>query len=456
MKNIHRYPLLAILCLISVIYCACDDQDVPSTPNTDPKTTEEWITDFLKTEYLWNDEVKEKTPDMSSPDKLFYSLLSLKDGKTRNGSHYYSYIEQNGITKSISEESTYGFEFVLYKIVDKNDKPLDYYYARILYVLPGSPAESAGLKRGDWITKIAKKTITDRNELMSGPATSFGLQVSSPFGNKEKEIAIGASVAIDENPLLLDTVLNVNNTKVGYLVYNHFKAGKSNDSKDSSYDNEMISIFKKFEKENVTEFVLDLRYNGGGYLSCAQLLSGFFVSEESKNDIFCYLEDNNRNMSAYKFSNKNCHLGLSRLFILTSSQTASASEAVINGLKPYMNVILIGETTEGKNVGSVHEEYGEWAIQPIVSRIYNKLKKSDYENGFTPDQQFICNELKDKSSSLLYPLGDQREYLLAKALAVIKGSKVSSAPATRSTTESGIMPAYNSVERKQTNAVLIR
>ncbi len=439
------------------IFTACEDEE--SNKPVPTKTTEEWIVDFLKTNYLWNKEVEEKTPDNSSPDKLFYSLLSLKDGKTRNGSHYYySYIEQNGVTKAINEDSTYGFEFVLYRI--KNNGNLsDYYYARILYVLPDSPAEAAGLKRGDWITKIAKQAITDTNykELMNGPATIFAVQTTTGFGSKEKEIAISASIPMDENPLLLDTVFNINNKKVGYLVYNHFKSGKDNNSKDHTYDNEMTGIFEKFKKENVNEFVLDLRYNGGGYLYCAQLLSGFMVNEQDKDGIFCYLEDNNNTMKSENFIDKNCHLGLSRIFILTSSQTASASEAVINGLLPYMNVTLIGGTTEGKNVGSIHEEYGQWAMQPIVSRIYNKEKVSGYENGFTPEDRFLCDELQGTANGTLYPLGDRREYLLAKALAVIKGNNTISFSAPRSTTGNlSPTPIYNSVERKRTNAVLLR
>ena len=457
MKRIYRFLFLCAVCCNPILFTACEDDT--DDGGSQELSTEKWIVNFLHKEYLWNDEAQKQTPDYGSPDRLFYSLLSMKDGKTKaDGKHYYySYIEKKAATKAIDTESTYGFDFVLYNMTDAAGVYLGYYWAKIVYVLPGSPADKAGLKRNDWITRIDKVQITESNykRLMKGATVKFTRLTESIGGNSEKEVEVPASVHIDENPLLLDTVLNVGNTKVGYLVYNHFKTGKEDNADDHTYDDEMVGIFKNFQDEEVTEFVLDLRYNGGGYLSSAQLLAGFFIAREDRTSIFCYLEDNRGEKVGYPFTDKGYHLGLSRIFILVSSQTASASEAIINGLKPYMEVILIGGTTEGKNVGSIHEEHGEWAIQPIISRIYNKDKVSGYEDGFTPDEPFICNELNTGENRNLLPLGNQREYMLAKALAVIKGKSPAAAPATRSIAP-GREPVYNSVERKQCNAVIIR
>lgn len=455
MKRIY-YPLFMLaICCLAILSTSCEDET--DNGGSQELTTEQWITDFLHTEYLWNDEAKAKTPDNSSPENLFYSLLSLKDGKTRpDGTHYYySYIEKNTSTRTIDSESSYGFEFALYNVVGDPHQE-NYYYARILYVLPGSPAEKAGLRRGNWIFYINGARITSDNykQLMNGG--EIKLRVSKSTTSPGKDMTVSPSVATEENPLFLDTVLNVNNTRVGYLVYNHFKTGIGDNANDYTYDNEMTGIFKNFKNEGVTEFVLDLRYNGGGYLSCAQLLGGFLVPYENRKSIFCYLEDNKGEKKGYQFIDKGYNLGLSRIFILASSQTASASEAVINGLKPYMDVILIGETTEGKNVGSIHEEHGEWAIQPIVSRIYNRDKVSGYENGFTPEAAFQCNELNTGENGSLHELGDRQEYMLAKALSVIEGKSPSAVPATRGNDASHKEPIYNSVERKQSNAVIIR
>ena len=454
MKNNYLTHIPAILLMAAAfVNAACEDEaDAPGNGNL---TTEEWIANFLHTEYLWNDEAKEKTPDYSSPEHLFYSLLSLKDGKTgADGTHYYySYIERNETTKAIDTESTYGFEFVLYNIVDENGS-LGYYYARVLYVLPGSPAEEAGLERGAWITAIDGKEITDTNyeDLLKGNGIKLETRPNN-YNWPATTLTLTASIAMDENPLLLDTILHAGGQSIGYLVYNHFKTGVGDDADDHTYDDQMADAFRRFKEGNVSEFVLDLRYNGGGYLSSAQQLGSYLVPEENKKDIFCYLEDNRRHKDSYHFIDRGYNLGLPRVFILVSDQTASASEAIINGLRPYTEVVLIGNTTEGKNVASIHEEHGEWAMQPIVSRVYNSSNESDYENGFTPEASLLCDELDPNENSTLFPLGDQREYMLSKALGLIKG-KVSFSPSTKSSGKK-MRPAYNSLARKQSNAVLL-
>ena len=113
-------------------------------------------------------------------------------------------------------------------------------------------------------------------------------------------------------------------------------------------------------------------------------------------------------------------LSSKRVYVLTSSRTASASELIINSLKPYMEVFLIGDVTYGKNVGSIsiydeNDARNTWGLQPIVLRVENSLGFSDYSSGFVPD-------IENKDNGLyVYPLGDPRENLLAEAIAHITG-----------------------------------
>jgi C-terminal processing protease CtpA/Prc len=121
-----------------------------------------------------------------------------------------------------------------------------------------------------------------------------------------------------------------------------------------------------------------------------------------------------------KTSNVGTQLQNSRLYVLTSSRTASASELVINALKPYMEVFVIGDTTYGKNVGSIslyeeNDSKNTWGMQPIVLKVYNSLNQSDYASGFVP------NIYNADNSTLLYPLGDTRETLLSLAMEQITG-----------------------------------
>ena len=458
MRNLKYFYVLAVVLSSTILFVSCEEKDDDVV--TDDATVNQWIFNTLKSDYLWNDEVKAKTPNYSQdPESFFYSLLSLKDGKTKNGTHhYYSYIEENKNykTKMITSESTYGFEFIIFNLMDENGTIVDYNYGKVLYILPGSPAEKSGLLRGDVLMNINNKKINSGNwnSLLSGPGMTLEIyRTTEPDQDKRKKtITLTASIPMDENPLLKDTVLQVNGKNVGYLIYNHFTTGPKDDGKETVYGNQMKAIFTKYKTAKVKEFVLDLRYNGGGYLSCAQLLSGLLVPQDNQKSIFCYLEDNKGNKENYSFMTDGASLNLSRLYVLVSSASASASEAVINGLKPYMDVILIGEQTEGKNVGSVHYEESKykWALQPIVSKIYNSRKESNYASGFVPD--YYLTEFDDLNTPF-YPLGDKRELLLNEALNLMSGS-ILSAKTTKSNTQDVVI--YNSVDRKQTNAVIIR
>lgn len=470
MKKISLYAIIAWLGLLCgpALFISCSDDDSGETPDTPKEGLEvnHWIEETMRENYLWYSEIPQesKLNFDAEPETFFRSLLSLKDGKARNGTHhYYSYIEKNkdyvsGIRTSIDSDDTYGMEFVTFNMVDQNGKPLGYYRSWVLYVLPDSPAEEAGIKRGDWLTYINGVKLNQNNftQLLKGPAIELTIMLDPSDENKTKNVALSASRKVEDNPLYCHTTLDAGGKKVGYLLYNHFTTGPDGFN-DKAYDNEMKEILGEFASQNVDEFILDLRYNGGGYLSSATILASLLVNESHKNDIFGIETDNKGKSFNIRFSDAGVttHLKLNRLFILTSSSTASASEAVINGLIPYYgkdNIILIGETTEGKNVGSLHysDKKYEWAIQPIVMRITNKEGVSnDYSAGLDPN--YPLDEFESKQ---LLPLGDPNEYMLNYALKVINGT-VPSSRAVGSPKEGMRIPVYQSIERHSTNGVLL-
>jgi len=454
-----------IIALLSAFLISCKDDTLIKKEEMD---TNHWIENTLEGDYLWNDEVKGKSPDYTlDAESFFMSLLSQKDGKFResiNAHQYYSTIEKNSDYKSraIDAESTYGIEYVLYRISNRPGE----YAARVLYVLKDSPAAKADLRRGDWIMQIDGQAITDsnRDKIIKGGEVKFTLDLSRT--NPRYEITLSSSIEMKENPLFLDTILVSRGKKIGYLVYNQFNAGANyeNNDKDVGYNDQMIDIFKNFISEGVEEFVLDLRYNGGGYISCAQLLGGLIFSESSKEKVFCITQDNRGSNYDYKFAT-NIHLNVNRLFVLTSDWTASASELIINGLRPYMEVIIIGQKTEGKNVGSdrFKDNRYEWILHPITVKVFNKDMKSDYENGFEPDYEL--DELSARTNESgqplidLLPLGNPNEYMLSKAISIINGvSDRSVESLSISNKESNIQvgePVYSSLKRKEVNAVLM-
>ena len=212
----------------------------------------------------------------------------------------------------------------------------------------------------------------------------------------------------------------------------------------------------------VDEFILDLRYNNGGLISCAQLLATILAPSDALGRIFCIEKFNGKSWIQKKsnlYYNSNLvkngiNLNLKTIYVLVTGMTASASELVINGLKPYANVILIGTKTEGKNVGSItieDESKYDWYMQPIVCKLYNAEDKSDYEDGMTVNYELDEARLQNMDSFL--ELGDTNELLLNAALSIIDGNYKTSA-LSRSSWPT-FRKAGSSLDRKASNGVII-
>ncbi len=416
------------ICLVFTQSCKKDDN-----VDTSDEGTNEWIYNTMTSYYLWYEDIPNKnTLDFSkSPDDFFASLLSSQDGvQYQNSWLTFSKIEKKTeTTKSIDTSDSYGFEFASYK----NGSV---YFAWVLYVLPNSPASEAGLKRGDWIVSVGSDApnVTSTSTFAKGGATTFLLaKYSNKQFYKDKTISISASREVEDTPFLADSVYFVNGKTIGYLLYNTFASGP--DNKDETYDTQLKQIFSMFKTKNVDEFILDLRYNQGGLVTSARLMTSYLVPVADLGKTFCSMEYNdkhtseNKNLALLKNSDLlNANLNLKRVYILTGNTTASASEAVINCLIPYLgrsNITLIGEKTIGKRVGSntfgENEKY-DWLLHPITLRIYNSSHNADYASGFSPD--ISLNEVV--MGNELYPFGDIRDLLLGKAISLITGQTLKS------------------------------
>ena len=461
----YKHYCCFFLGCLSTIITSCSVDDPKPDPTLD-ENVNAWTYDIMEKHYLWYDEIpaKESLDMTTAPDKFFNLLLSDKDGKVLNGKaghHYFSRIEKKKTsTKSIDEESTYGFDFAIAQMPGTRK-----YVAWIIYILPNSPAAAAGLERGDWILGVNSEmpNISDISVLRSGSAATF---YTGKYNSANKSwtvtgsVDIAASRPVENTPFLKDSVYHYGSKNIGYLAYNHFSSGPDG-YKDKTWDTQMRQLFANFKSKNVNEFVLDLRYNGGGLVTSAQLLTSLLAPAEDLGKTFCKMKynenykDNNKSLSlesASSLSGEN--LDLNRLFVLIGPNTASASEAVINCLIPYMgrsNITLIGEQTIGKTVGS--EQYGDnqdydWLISPIVLHIKNADGKADYEDGFVPDirvEELVVN-------NTLYPLGDRRDMLLSVAFRQIMGTGLKSSPAGN--TEHTKM-IFNPILNKRTNGMLL-
>ncbi len=463
---------LLLLLFFSIGFVSCkDDGIIEKGEIVIPETEEElklkevnsWIEKVMRKEYLWNDEIPDaKELDFISDDHqdFFITLLSQNDGKHVNGSDYfYSYIEERKENlRALGEgEDAYGFNYLLYRYDQTS------YYARVLYVLPDSPASEIGLKRGDWISRINNKPITVENyqELLNGGGASFqiiGYDGLSGGMKNLKVIYMTPSRLIEENPVYADTVLmsRTGGKRIAYLVYNQFATGPGG-PEDHKYDNYLKEVFAKFKKQDVHEMVLDLRYNGGGYLSCAQLLASMIAPASCAGKEFCSLESNKTLKEYFSvpflsgLDNEN--LNLNRLFVLTSEFSASASELIVNGLRPYMDVVLVGEKTEGKNVGSkeYRDDKYDWVLHPITSKLYNANHESDYENGFSPDYQI--DELRQFGT--LVALGNPEEMVLKAAINALLNEDHQALRSSDHTPMVGLEVMGSSLDRKKMPGVML-
>jgi C-terminal processing protease CtpA/Prc len=278
---------------------------------------------------------------------------------------------------------------------------------RVRLVEPSSPAGVAGIRRGWRITKINGNTdITTSNSDFIVDNVYEAASAKITFLKPD-----GQSVDIDltrghypEKPVYLDSVYSISNKSIGYLVFNSFLGDRP------AVLDEFQRVFSKFASKGVSEVILDLRYNGGGYVSLQETLANYLVNNAANGGIMMkqeYNAQNTRNNETIKF-NKQGSLNLSRLYVIVSNATASASELLINNLKPYMDVKLIGANTYGKPVGFFPIPAGEYYIFPVSFRSTNKNGEGNYFNGLTVNSKVADGLDKD--------WGDITETRLASAI----------------------------------------
>ena len=259
---------LVVLGTLIMALLACEKEEL-HTPATDNEVNQ-WIERTLRDHYLWYDDMPaEGAVDRgSAPEEFFLSLLSDQDGKEQAEGHHYFSTLQRAATKSITDENdSYGFDFAIGTLQDNDGT---HKIALVLYVLKDSPAERAGLRRGDWIVGVngSYGTLQDYDQLRSGGSATFQLaesvEGSATSLRLGREIAIEPSTVVEDIPILKDSIYQVGTRRVGYLMYNHFELGPDeNDLDDTRYQQQLEELFARFKQAGVNEFVLDLRYNGG-------------------------------------------------------------------------------------------------------------------------------------------------------------------------------------------------
>jgi C-terminal processing protease CtpA/Prc len=427
--------LLIGILIIGAMACNKTVTTIPEsvvTPVKDNKTVTKytnaeinaWIHEEMTYNYLWPDKMPAlaKTNTSSNPMDYFYTILN--DYPTTDRFSWIDSSSTNLINQLNGINTVLGIRVSPFYTDDTRVNVA----LVIAYVLKGSPAEKNGLKRGDIILSVddQKVTSSNYNSVLQNQTLKLGLGAYSNkvFSSTGKSVTV-TKVELQTNPILQDTVINWAGKKVGYFAYLQFL---------TSFDDSLRAVFGRFKDKGVNELVIDLRYNGGGYVSNSDLLTNLMakdlasrvntvMNKRQYNDALTKEIKKQYGEAAlvtnFKMEANNIST-LNRVFFLTSNGTASASELVINNLKGLdMTVVLIGEHTYGKNVGSftITDDAKRWnyGLQPITFKILNSKDQSDYGsvNGFLPTHELADDVLPYKL------LGDPNETYLNKALNLI-------------------------------------
>jgi carboxyl-terminal processing protease len=279
---------------------------------------------------------------------------------------------------------------------------------RVSLVEPNAPAGLAGIHRSWRITAInGNSNITTANADFIVNAVYHSTTTDFTFKKPDGTVVNQTLNAghYMEKPVYLDTVYHAAGKTIGYLVFNSFLGNVNQVS------SEFQRVFNRFANEQVTDVVVDLRYNGGGYVSLAEALSNYLVKPSASGSLMMkqlYNSNNSANNTTTYF-NKAGSLNLNDVYFIVTRGTASASELLINNLKPQLNVKLVGPTpTHGKPVGFFPISVGDWYIFPVSFKTVNKNGEGNYYNGFPVDGQ-VADGL-DKE------WGDVNESSLASAI----------------------------------------
>ena len=421
--------------------------------------------------YLWNAEITDAIMNWKDTEEPIAKVADIRyhsgSGDSRVDIDRWTtlYDDFSAFYGSVTgNQKTYGFVF---KVYPSDEEPMSA-RAVVTYTYADSPARKAGLKRGDCIVKVNGKSLTlttDENgdkdlspeaydiiyqELLGGESLEVELQ-----GSPARTIRLDA-VEMYEDPVLLSKVFDCGGKKVGYLLFTSFTLDACKD---------LLRVAKEYKAEGVSELILDLRYNGGGFVITenflasllapeAEVQAGSVLSTEVFNaEVTDYIQRNkedNRTYfktrfdfnkgteDAYSLSSADANIGITKLYAIISSGSASASEAILCDLFPYLDITLVGQQTHGKYCSGImmegpdfYDDYAEqlqkqrskgfvekgkrftenWGLYVMYSRFADKNGVTRcMPNGLTPDVEVKDNPLDS------YLLGDPQETMLAAAL----------------------------------------
>lgn len=404
-----KHLIFFLFLSLFIIPFGCEDMDDNPAPSN--LVINDFIWKGMNLYYLWQADVPNLNDNKDNNQGQYYSFLksyadptdffnSLRVSTTidRFSVIYSDYDVLEGVLSgnTLNNGMDYGLKYT--------DASQTNVFGWVRYILPNSDAATKDIHRGDIFYAIDGVPLNNSNyrALLANDTYTVNLADYSFNAGVATLTPNGRSVTLtktglSENPIFLNTVITQGTHNIGYLMYNGFYSG---------YDSQLNAAFGNLLSQNVTDLVLDLRYNSGGSVSTATKLASMitgqftgqlFAKQQWNAKAQAYFQANNPGALENKFIGGLNSLNLNKVYILTTKSSASASELVINCLKPYITVVQIGDITTGKNVGSTTlydsptfakqnvNPTHKYAMQPIVLKIVNKDGFGDYTAGIQPN-----------------------------------------------------------------------
>ena len=381
-------------------------QNGPASCTTAGKSL--YVRDVMNNLYLWYAEMPRLDPtSFGSPEEYLEAV------RYRPLDTTFSYITSRAANDAFFSDSQF-IGFGLSTAI--NDLEM-----LVTQVFPESAASDAGLSRGDRLVAIGGQEVAT---LISsggigaafGPS-EIGVETDIVFVNQDgtRHEAHMVKGLVTIPTVSLTRVYNVRGRRIGYIFFRNFV--------EPSYG-ALDTAFAELSASGVDDLVLDLRYNGGGLVSVAQHLASYIGGVRTDGQVFAEFFHNDKNAfrnRILQFEPKPGRLTLDRLIVVTTRGSASASELVINALRPFMPVVIIGDTTYGKPVGQYAIAFCDKLLAPVSFSLRNADGHGDFFDGFAPD----CTAPDDAT----HQLGDPGEGSLREALTFAETGECSRRPA---------------------------
>lgn len=391
--------------------------DLPYNPGISSCSVESrnrFIYTLMHDSYLWYDQVPLLDyTHYDDPEELLDQLIY------REIDHWSYLISWEEANAYFNAGEYVGLGFSSHFVLQQGEAELE-----LRFVYPGSPAAEAGLQRGDRIIAINgidTTTIYNANSFLDQMgAAEAGVRVTLTHRQQggTTDTQTLAKRAVEIKAILQEEVLEQSGVSTGYLMFNSFIATATE---------ELNATFSRLQQANIQQLVVDLRYNPGGLddigLHLASLIMGNNNGTQAYNR---YIHNNTHshwNSTSYLRPVTNGLNAIERVYFLTSGESCSASEALINNLEPYVEVIQIGTPSCGKPYGMYLRPFCDLAIAAVEFNNQNSLSSSWGPEGLIPD----CTAVEEA----LLPFGDPSEPLLAAALQHQTASSCSAVASSR-------------------------